>query len=216
MKITSLRALFGAALLALSSLPAAAITIDPQFTNFGLLSQATFGGSGIPNHAVAITTFGNVTLGLTATQRFSNPAVTNDGAGTFFAQAGSDPANSAYAKWNFNYYISGLSSGQSVTLYYDKNPATGNDVTATFPGLFMGTQNSWNLGMGHLGGGFNPSASGEYDFALVLSDSTGELARSAITVKVGSPSVPDGGTTIGLMGAALVGLVALRRFRAAK
>jgi hypothetical protein len=55
-----------AALLSLSSLSHAA----PVYDTFGALPQATFGGSGIPNDAVAIGTFsnpaGNFTLGLAA------------------------------------------------------------------------------------------------------------------------------------------------------
>ena len=69
--------------------------ITPTYNDsFGTLSGATFGGSGIPNNAVAISTYtddsGNVvTLGLTATPRYSAPAVGNDNAGTFYAMPGS-------------------------------------------------------------------------------------------------------------------------------
>ena len=66
--------------------------LTPEFTTFGPLPGATFGGSGIPNDAVAITTIVDgtttITLGLTAHQRFASPAVTNNGAGVFTAQAG--------------------------------------------------------------------------------------------------------------------------------
>ena len=53
----------------------------PNGGSFGSLPQATFGGSGIPNNAVQRgRNVGNVILGLTATQRYSSPLVTNDGA----------------------------------------------------------------------------------------------------------------------------------------
>ena len=72
-----------------------AAPLHAQFTptggTFGSLPQATFGGSGIPNNAVQMGhNVGGVDLGLTATQRFTSPALTNDGAGTFFATPGFD------------------------------------------------------------------------------------------------------------------------------
>lgn len=55
---------------------------------------------------------------------------------------------------------------------------------------------------------FDPNVSGEYSFALILRDFSGnELGRAAILVN----AVPDGGATLGLLGASLVGLVALAR-----
>lgn len=80
---------------------ALAIPITPSYTTFGPLPAATFGGTGIPNSAVSITRVvnpsggGDLTLGLTAHQRYDNPAVTNNGAGTFFAGAGNDSAHGA-------------------------------------------------------------------------------------------------------------------------
>jgi MYXO-CTERM domain-containing protein len=81
---------------------------------FGPLPGATFGGSGIPNDAVAITTITDgqvtITLGLAAHARFDNPLVTNDGNGTFFAQPGTrispdDPSMLDVAMWNFDFYV---------------------------------------------------------------------------------------------------------------
>src|SRR3954462_8248317 len=101
------RMLIAAALLGwVANVNAAPIT--PTFTSFGTLATATFGGTGIPNTAVAVTTVvdqGNtITLGLTATPRFDDPAVGNNGAGTFTAQPGSDAAHGqpGYALWNFD------------------------------------------------------------------------------------------------------------------
>lgn len=214
------------AVFALLALPfqAMAITITPQYTTFGALPAATFGGSGIPNNAVAITNYtqqggGTLTLGLTAHQRYSNPAVTNNGAGTFFAQAGNDSANGQpnYAIWNFGFYVSGVQTGQTTMLYFDTDPSVGNNVSANIPFGGANGQDSWNLGMVHLGGVAYPEmAAGEYSFALVTYNSAGtEIARSAMIVNVGGESVPEGGATIAMLGMGLfsLGLMHYRRPR---
>jgi hypothetical protein len=135
-----------------ASAPVHAAPIAPTFDTFGTLAGATFGGSGIPNDAVAITTFnlgdGSLTFGLTAHERFLNPAVGNNGAGTFSATPGvnfGDPTNATTpsstlgATWNFAYYISvsGFATigdmldqhGGDIHLLYDFNPGAGTDET---------------------------------------------------------------------------------------
>lgn len=87
----------------------------PIFDTFGPLPEATFGGTGIPNTEVAVSkqfVDGDVTItvAMSATQRFSNPALTNDGAGTYFATPGSNfggnsESSTEGALWNFNYYL---------------------------------------------------------------------------------------------------------------
>ena len=104
----------------LAAAPATAAPVTPVFTSFGALAAATFGGSGIPNDAVAITQIVDgdnvITLGLTAHQRYFNPPLVNDGAGTFAAGPGSnfgDPGNpggpgpgtALGATWNFAFYV---------------------------------------------------------------------------------------------------------------
>ena len=96
-------------------LPATATLATPIYDTFGPLDGATFGGTGIPTTEVAISSQfvdGDVeiTVAMSATQRYSNPVVTNDGAGTYFATTGSNfggagesPTEGAH--WNFNYYI---------------------------------------------------------------------------------------------------------------
>src|SRR5262245_44118746 len=84
-----------ATLILTGGLAAYANPITPINNSFGSFPPATFGGSGIPNDAVAITkvltTSGDaITLCLTATARYSNPTVGNDGAGTFSAGDGSN------------------------------------------------------------------------------------------------------------------------------
>jgi len=114
----------------------------PIYTSFGSLPGANFGGTGIPNDAVAKTeVFINgtqqVTLALTAHARYSNPTVTNNGAGDYYAGPGQNcgiatdpigcPSSSQGALWNFAYYISVSGPGAdfadyTFTLYYDFDP----------------------------------------------------------------------------------------------
>ena len=232
--VTGLTGLLGFAF----CISAIALPIDPSFTTFGTLSGATFnpkGPSGIPNTAVAITTVTsgghNFILGLTATPRYNNPALENDGAGTFWAASGGDGAHSkpGYAKWNFGYYVaidpnlsiwgSSITCPYSVELYVDKNPAEGNEVSTSYR-LLWETQDSQNLGMFWISGfSFNPKANGEYSFALVLRKDCEEIGRSAINVNVNETgkrpptNVPDGGSSLVLLGLALTGLGSIARFR---
>lgn len=156
---------------------AIAAPVSPTYDRFGTLLAATFGGSGIPNNAVAVTSFENgLTLGLTAHQRYVGPNLANDGAGTFFApdgvsQQSPSPAN-PFALWNFAYYVGGLdSTSYSVHLLIDRDPAAGTDQSAHIGGALSAQtprQDSWNLGMDFLevGKAFDPFAAGEYTFAL--------------------------------------------------
>ncbi|MEZ5562077.1 MAG: hypothetical protein R3F27_03885 [Gammaproteobacteria bacterium] len=113
----------------------------PLYDTFGPLTGANFGGSGIPNGSVAISSqfedgANTITVAMNATQRYSNPVVTNDGAGTFFAGTGSNTggANESSltgALWNFNYYIDVTGPGAilanyDIKLFYDFNPAFDN------------------------------------------------------------------------------------------
>jgi PEP-CTERM motif len=220
----------GAALGMAFAMSAIAAPISPTYNTFGPLPAATFGGTGIPNSAVAITTAGGLTLGMSAHQRFSGPDLQNNGAGTFSAPTGvsavapSTPAD-PYALWNFSFYISGANATMAFRLFYDFDPATGNDEsthgTISFPGSALPGglgQNSWNLGMNFLAaaaagivppsGAFDPNAAGQYTFALVAYDLLNngrEIGRSAIAVNVPEPG------TFALAGLALLGLGAMRR-----
>jgi len=165
--------------LAVAALAASAGAV-PIFDVFGPLPQATFGGTGIPNDEVAagkqiVDGDVTITIALSATQRFSNPALTNDGAGTYFAGPGSNfggagQSSSEGALWNFNYYISvegangatPLLTDYQFDLFYDFDTAFDNgpgtlgriDLTAGLnafdPGATV-TQDSQNLMFGFLG-----------------------------------------------------------------
>ena len=235
MKTSCLRSILGSTLVAVMGVSAA--PIEPTYTTFGPLPGATFGGTGIPNHAVAITTIGGVTLGLTAHQRYANPTVHNNGAGIFYAVAGADiystPPQPTYARWNFGWYVDNqlptlTSTPYVLELLYDFDPATDTDESQLGkfsallkPGKY---QDSWNLGMPFLSistnipnvgfvsppsyPSFNPAVPGEYSFALILRDLSGnELGRSAILVRV----VPDTGAGAVLLAVSMAGLAWLRR-----
>jgi hypothetical protein len=119
-------------------LPSAVIAA-PLYDTFGPLDEATFGGTGIPNDEVAISSqFSNgeslITVAMSATQRYNNPALTNDGAGTYFAGAGSNippGTTDEGALWNFNYYINIDSTTETladydITIFYDFDTAYDN------------------------------------------------------------------------------------------
>lgn len=227
----------GALLMATS---ASAASITPTFSTFGTLAGATFGGSGIPNTAVAITTINLgsgivVTLGLTATPRTpSTDPVTNDGAGTFTAQAAAG-STATTSRWNVDYFA-GVAGGSAArldfVLRYDTDPGVGTDesqlgrwdLSASY-GASNPIQDSQNIGFGFLQanapptitppafGTFNPLAVGEYSFELLAFDhSTGSLLGTAA---INVDTVPEPGT-IALFATGLFGIalgVARRRHR---
>lgn len=217
---------------------AQAAPIIPTFDTFGQLASATFNGSGIPNTAVAITTEGSVTLGLTAHQRYDNIAVTNDGLGTFFATVGPDAstggnAAAGYATWNFAFYLADTDpqSGNLFNFFWDFDPAFGNDRSTHaglvgFPLPANPHQDSLNLGMTFLTVFFNhppvptppsfdPNAAGWHTFSLQAVDARGVVfAESAIRVQVGDSTPVPEPTTVALLGAGMVSLAAKTRRRA--
>lgn len=221
-----------------------AALITPTYDTFGALPEANWGGSGIPNDAVAISQYtteicttrcrelNTITLGLSSHGRYENLLEGNDGAGTFYASAGSNvpPSSSiAGATWNFNFFVN-IAGDYSLDnyvfkLYFDFDPAVGNDQLThgviNLNPLFQSAtlESSQNLLFGFLSndalpfitapaGSFNPDAAGEYSFALTASDSNGsELTRSAMRVVVNAVDVPVP-ASLSLMA---LGLVLLRR-----
>jgi len=144
--------LFSSSIIMLSLLApkvALAVTI---YDDFGAFPDATWGGSGISNDAVAASNQivdGDVTItvAMSATQRYSNPALGDNGAGIYYAGTGSSiegPDNIEGALWNFNYFIR-VEGANGATpklidyqfdLFYDFDPA---DNTP------MGSLGEWNL-----------------------------------------------------------------------
>lgn len=213
-----------------------ATPITPTYDSFGPLPAATFGGSGIPNDAVAISTWTDgtvtITLGLTATERFANPPVTDDGAGTYTALAGSDGGN---AMWNFDYYIEVVGASYSdydFRLLYDFDPTAGNDDTthgmlylpgSLITGGFAARQGSENLAFAYLDTAtppyvtppsypsFSPTAVGEYTFALQVYGAGGTTPLDTVAIRVNAAPVPEP-ATVTVLGMGL-GALALRRLR---
>jgi len=165
-------ALAALAALALSPAGALAVPITPIFDTFGPLPEATWGGSGIPNDRVAITTIsdgGNtITLAMSSHGRFSNTLIGDDGAGTFFARPGQNtPAGTtiAGATWNFNFFMEieggGSFADYDVDLLYDFDPGLATDesdhgridIDASLPdpAAFTLVESSQNLLFGFLG-----------------------------------------------------------------
>ena len=189
------------------------------------LTGATFGGTGIANNAVEVTTINGtdtITLGLTATPRFPNPpvgqALPNDtGSATFFATAGNG-LTPGRATWNLDYYISvnnsdfanytfslllnGLSLAFSPvsTAQSDETASSGTFTASGGTTIAQDSENALFLGI-------NPNAIGTDDFELeVFNSATGALVGKSddITVDV----APDAASSVVLFGLGLASLFA--------
>ncbi len=200
-----------------------AAPITPQFTSFGALPDATFGGSGIPNTDVAITTTIDAILGLTDHGRFTNPNPTNDGAGNFFAQVGNDSAHGqpGYTTDNWGWYAKIMSPG-TLTMYYDTDPVMTDDGSwqvvfsqLVGPGVY---QNSWNPGMGFLPEATNPNLANMSSIRMMFTPSNGSrasISNVSINVSRGDRSVPEP-LMISMLGIGILGIGVRRRLQAAQ
>jgi len=213
----------------LGGFTAMAAPVTPTFDTFGQLAGATWSGAGNPDNPVAITTVttgGNtITLGLAAQQRYSNPALGNDGNGTFYATPGQNngltsPGHAQGATWNFDFYFDSTGGTYTYKLFYGTDASSLISIDPTLIGdngatPHHGGQNSQNLLFGSWGNGvssvvntlaFDPNASAIYSFELVAYNVDGRaVATSAINVRVGA--VPEISSTAGLLGFGIVGLM---------
>jgi hypothetical protein len=197
-------------------------------TTFGTLSAATWGGSGIDNNNAQITTItlpGNaaasvITLGLEANPRLQPGILANNGAGTYYAAPGAAAGHPTWASWNMGFYI-GASPENTLGQYtFTLSYGLEGGGSFTFDPMLIGdntgapnsAQNSENLGFAFLSvpiGGFDPNASGVYDFTLNAYLNGILLGSDSAKVVVGS--VPDGGSTVAMLGLAACGLLVFKR-----
>ena len=144
MKIKNLlTGLIATAALALPGM-ASAFTI---YDDFGAFPDATWGGTGIPNDAVAasmqiIDGDTTITIAMNATGRYDNPQLTNNGAAVYYASNGtsfSGPSSTEGALWNWNYYISidspdKVLADYQIDIWYDFD-ASGPAACCSLAGL---------------------------------------------------------------------------------
>jgi hypothetical protein len=196
--------------------------LPPHYDTFGPQTSLTFGGTGIPNDAVAfallppVPNHGTGQIASSFTQRYNNLPLTNDGLGGFTGTAGDDSANGkpGYARWNADIYAANIAGdlGQTAMVVWGWNPVGGAAIGGSFslgsPLLF---QDSWNFGMSFLGGtSFDPNVAGYGYFGVMALDAAGKTLNSAIVNIDTRSTVPDGGNTLGLLACAFgaIGLFA--------
>ena len=216
--------------------------IEPTFQYFGALEVATFGGTDMPNDAVAVTTYelpndgGVIVLGLAAHGRYEY-GETHDNAGTYTVEAGWYDETMYASIWNFDFYVSvpnlDVLASYSIDLLYDFDANPGTDETdhgvwsMSDTLLYYGAtlyEDSQNCAFDFLADGvpgfivppptatYDPIAEGEYTFALVLRDVSSGGQVGRSAIRVNA--VPDVGSTLALMLTAVGSLgLGIRRLR---
>ncbi len=113
------------------------------YDDFGAFPDATWGGSGIPNDAVAasmqiVNGEDTIRIAMSATERFSNPPVGDNGAAVYTAGTGSNfggasESTTEGALWNWNFFIDisgpGVLADYQIDLYYDLDAAASADFS---------------------------------------------------------------------------------------
>ncbi|HEY9510224.1 MAG TPA: VPDSG-CTERM sorting domain-containing protein [Verrucomicrobiae bacterium] len=212
-------------ILALSAITLMSVSVASA--SLGTINDFTAGGVDHSGKTDVATAGDGTVLGLTAQQRYSNPPVSNIGT-TFYAGTGQNNGlgSSLFqgSTWNFDFYVKPGTAGYTYNLSYGLignathsfNPLADGDASGYAAGTY---QDSQNLLFGNFGGAansfgsFDPNADATYEFILEALDNAGAtVASSRILVQVGKgSSVPDGGTSVALLGMALTAGAALRR-----
>ncbi|HEU5125281.1 MAG TPA: VPDSG-CTERM sorting domain-containing protein [Verrucomicrobiae bacterium] len=203
------------------------MSVSVASATLGTISDFTAGGVDHSGKTDVSTAGDGTVLGLSAQQRYFNPPISNVGT-TFFAGTGQNNGlgGSSFqgALWNFDFYVKPGTAGYTYNLSYGLlgnathsfNPLDDADATGFAAGTYQDSQNLLFSNFGGAAnsfGSFDPSADATYEFILEALDSAGAtVASSRIVVQVGKgSSVPDGGTSVALLGMALTAGAALRR-----
>jgi hypothetical protein len=195
-------------------------------------------GSGNPDGGWTTETGGGITVGLRGKNRTTGATPNVNGVYTFPTGTVGSPAR---ALWNFEFSINSGTAPLSSYIYslsVDLDPSQGVNFLTFNPLTGYGDNSYGNAGTANgqgieglasalAGGntiaqnsqnivflGLNPLLDGTYDYVLTASSAAGgPQATVGITVVVGNGGsrVPDAGSTVALLGTALVGLAGLRR-----
>ena len=204
-----------------------ALATEVTTTGFGTVPGVSpgsnpYSGSGIPFDTSEYTVVSGIpgssdtlTIAMAATQHGSgNPAPGNNGAGTYYVSTG---LNAGRSVWNFDFYINSALGSLSPYTFVITELNVGNGGIFMFDPTLIpdnvggpsSAGNSESLDFASFGSwiGYDPNANDTYQFVLDAYLGGDFVGQSAITVVAGTGSVPDTGSTAGLMGIAVLGLV---------
>lgn len=205
-------------------------------------------GTGNPNTGWTISTNNGLTLGLRAKNRVTGSTVNDGAGNYSFATAPAprglwnyefsiDSGNSVLTSFNYVLKVdTDASAGVSLvaidplTYWWDNSFGTASTLNgqgtegpaAILAGSNSIAQNSQNITFGdYPGGALTLSPDATYRYELLALDSTGATLASVhmnVIVGQGGAATPDAGSTLSLLGAAMIGLVGfgLRHRRAPK